>query len=48
MMAHERRILLEMLEQCDWNKTRAAQRLGLPVRTLTYKLTALGIQRRER
>ncbi len=48
MMAHERRLLVEMLESCDWNKTKAAQRLGLPVRTLTYKMTALGIFRPER
>jgi transcriptional regulator with GAF, ATPase, and Fis domain len=48
MMAHERRLLVEMLEACGWNKTQAAQRLGLPVRTLTYKMTALGIHRPER
>ena len=48
MMAHERRLLVEMLDSCDWNKTKAAQRLGLPVRTLTYKMTALGISRPER
>ena len=48
MMAHERRLLVEMLAACDWNKTKAAQRLGLPVRTLTYKMTALGISRPER
>ncbi len=48
MMVHERKLLTEMLVACDWNKTKAAQRLGLPIRTLTYKMTALGIQRPER
>ena len=48
MMAHERRLLIEVLTACDWNKTKAAQRLGLPLRTLTYKMTTLGIQRPER
>ncbi len=48
MLAHERKLLLEVLVACDWNKTKAAQRLGLPLRTLTYKMTTLGIQRPER
>ena len=48
MMAHERKLLVEVLTACDWNKTKAAQRLGLPLRTLTYKMTTLGIQRPER
>jgi DNA-binding NtrC family response regulator len=48
MLAHERRLLVEVLTACDWNKTKAAQRLGLPLRTLTYKMTTLGIQRPER
>lgn len=48
LIAHERRLLVEALEGCGWNKTRAAERLGLPVRTLTYRMTVLGIQRKGR
>jgi DNA-binding NtrC family response regulator len=36
-------IILEALRAAAWNQTEAARRLGLPRRTLVYKLRALGI-----
>ncbi|MBI1731770.1 MAG: sigma-54-dependent Fis family transcriptional regulator [Gammaproteobacteria bacterium] len=39
----ERRILLEALEQTRWNRTAAARKLGLTLRSLRYRLKKLGL-----
>jgi DNA-binding NtrC family response regulator len=44
----EREIVLEALQATRWNRTRTAQQLGLPVRTLSHKLKAMGIKRPDR
>ena len=43
--AFERSIIVDALEQCDWNKTHAARQLGVTRRILSYKMTTLGIDR---
>jgi DNA-binding NtrC family response regulator len=40
----ELQLLREALEQCGWNKTRAAERLRIPIRTLIYKVQAFGLR----
>src|SRR5262249_9928049 len=40
----ERRQIVEALAQADGNITRTAEMLGLPRRTLSYKMERLGIQ----
>ncbi len=40
----ERRRILKALEATHWNRTAAAQRLGLSFRALRYRLSKLGIQ----
>jgi DNA-binding NtrC family response regulator len=37
----ERERILEALEKCGGNRTKAAELLGLPRRTLVYKLSKL-------
>jgi two-component system response regulator AtoC len=44
----ERKTIIDALEQCGGNQTRAAELLGMPRRTLVYKLRALGIPRAPR
>ena len=39
----EERLIRDALEACRWNRTEAATRLGMPRRTMTNKLRALGI-----
>ncbi|MFN3918931.1 MAG: sigma-54-dependent transcriptional regulator [Methylohalobius sp.] len=39
----ERRAILDALEQTRWNRTAAAQKLGLTFRSLRYRLKKLGI-----
>ncbi|WP_437595131.1 helix-turn-helix domain-containing protein [Sorangium sp. So ce1000] len=34
-----------MLETAGWNRTEAARRLGIPVRTLSYRMKVLGVRR---
>lgn len=41
--SYETSLLLDALRECDWNRVAAAQRLGLPLRTLTWKLHRYGI-----
>ncbi|MBN2359860.1 MAG: sigma 54-interacting transcriptional regulator [Deltaproteobacteria bacterium] len=41
----ERELIARMLRACDWDRSRAATRLGLPLRTLARKIAALGIER---
>jgi transcriptional regulator with GAF, ATPase, and Fis domain len=37
--------LLEALARTRWNVTAAAQRLGLPRRTVVYRMARLGLRR---
>ncbi len=39
----EREILTQALEQCRWNKTAAAEQLGMSFRSMRYRLKKLGI-----
>ncbi len=39
----EREILSQALEQCRWNKTAAAEQLGMSFRSMRYRLKKLGI-----
>ncbi len=41
----EAQMLAETLRATGWNQSEAARRLGMPLRTLTYKLKALGLQK---
>jgi two-component system response regulator PilR (NtrC family) len=40
----ERRILKDTLEQCRWNKTAAAEQLGMSFRSMRYRLKKLNIE----
>ncbi len=40
----ERNILKETLEQCRWNKTAAAEQLGMSFRSMRYRLKKLNIE----
>ncbi len=42
---YEAALILRALEDCDGDRTRAAEQLGLPVRTLAYKMKAHGIRK---
>ena len=45
-LAHaERQLLIQALEQSDWNQTSAANLLELPLRTLARKIKNLDIKR---
>ena len=39
----EKEVIIETLEQCSWNVSRAARRLQIPRQTLQYKLKNLGV-----
>jgi two-component system response regulator PilR (NtrC family) len=39
----ERKKIMEALEECRWNRTAAAKRLGISFRALRYRLSKLGI-----
>ena len=39
----ERQAILQSLEETRWNRTAAAQRLGLSFRSMRYRLKKLGI-----
>lgn len=39
----ERQLLLQALEACRWNRTAAARRLGLSLRSMRYRLKKLGL-----
>ncbi len=41
----ERGLLIDGLRESSGNKARAARELGLPLRTLVYRLTRLNVQR---
>ncbi len=40
----ERRIIMDMLERCDWNQTVAAERFHVPLSTLNQKIKRLSIE----
>lgn len=41
----EREAVLNALEQCKWNMSRASSLLGIPRQTLQYRLKVLGLMR---
>lgn len=43
----ERSLIVQAMEQSNWNITRAAKLLGLSFRTLQYRLSKFGIEKRE-
>ncbi len=45
MAAAEREVLLEALARTRWNVTAAAARLGMPRRTVVYRMARLGLRR---
>jgi hypothetical protein len=45
MLAAERDLLLEALARTRWNVTAAAARLGMPRRTVVYRMAKLGLKR---
>ncbi len=45
LVDHERTLILTALEQCYWNQTRAARRLGITRNTLRYRIKKYGIRR---
>src|SRR5271154_3975650 len=40
----ERRIIIDMLEKCNWNQTEAAERFHVPLSTLNQKIKRLAIE----
>jgi DNA-binding NtrC family response regulator len=42
--ACERRIIVDMLEKCNWNQTEAAERFHVPLSTLNQKIKRLNIE----
>ena len=44
----ERRVIMDMLERCNWNQTEAAERFLIPLSTLNQKIKRLGIDTRRR
>jgi DNA-binding NtrC family response regulator len=40
----ERRIIVSMLERCNWNQTEAADRFHIPLSTLNQKIKRLNIE----
>ena len=44
----ERRILIDMLERCEWNQTEAANRFHVPLSTLNQKIKRLNIEIRRK
>ncbi|HSB75604.1 MAG TPA: sigma 54-interacting transcriptional regulator, partial [Terriglobales bacterium] len=44
----ERRIIVEMLEKCNWNQTEAAERFRVPLSTLNQKIKRLNIEIKKR
>ena len=44
----ERRIIVDMLEKCNWNQTEAAERFRIPLSTLNQKIKRLSIEIRKK
>jgi transcriptional regulator with GAF, ATPase, and Fis domain len=42
---YEAKILHDTLEAAGWNRAEAARQLGLPVRTLSYRMKVLGVRK---
>ena len=47
-MTEPRRVILDMLERCNWNQTEAAERFLIPLSTLNQKIKRLRIDTRRR
>jgi DNA-binding NtrC family response regulator len=45
LQRYETELILRALERADWNRKRAAEKLGLPLRTLGRRMQAFGIKR---
>ncbi|MEP7121385.1 MAG: sigma 54-interacting transcriptional regulator [Byssovorax sp.] len=45
MAEYEAKRIQETLEASGWNQSEAARRLGMPIRTLSYKVKALGLKK---
>jgi DNA-binding NtrC family response regulator len=41
----EKRCVVNALEACGWNQTRAAEMLGIPFRSIRYRIKKLGVER---
>ena len=44
----ERRLIVDMLEKCNWNQTEAAERFHVPLSTLNQKIKRLNIEIRKK
>jgi DNA-binding NtrC family response regulator len=44
----ERRLIVNMLEKCNWNQTDAAERFHIPLSTLNQKIKRLTIEIRKK
>jgi DNA-binding NtrC family response regulator len=44
----ERRLIVDMLEKCNWNQTEAAERFRVPLSTLNQKIKRLNIEIRKK
>jgi DNA-binding NtrC family response regulator len=44
----ERRLIIDMLEKCNWNQTEAAERFRIPLSTLNQKIKRLSIEIKKR
>jgi transcriptional regulator with GAF, ATPase, and Fis domain len=44
----ERRLIVGMLEKCNWNQTDAAERFHIPLSTLNQKIKRLNIEIRKK
>jgi DNA-binding NtrC family response regulator len=44
----ERRLIVDMLERCNWNQTEAAERFRVPLSTLNQKIKRLNIEIRKK
>jgi DNA-binding NtrC family response regulator len=45
MRGYEAHLLQEALCATGWNRSEAAKRLGIPVRTLSYRMKVLGLKK---
>src|SRR4029079_17869336 len=48
LQRYEMQIILDALRATRWNQTEAARQLGMPLRTLVHKISALGINTMDR
>ena len=45
LLRYEAKLIVDALRATQWNQTEAAQALGMPLRTLVYKIKTLGIRK---